>query len=149
MRWLHLALLVGLLGAATATAQSRASSSENKPAFVPGLYLVETRNSATSTQGTRSERCLRAADYDAFRREILAAFRARPQFRAACRLSAPTLSADGFSVAMDCGAARSIIAYRFEAGLVRATTETRIVNRPENSTTELSLMRRIDACREP
>ena len=146
MRRLVVWALAGILPASPVLTQSATPLSGPKPVFVPGLYETESRNSAFQTQGIKSESCIASADAAAFQRETIAQYLKAPQFRKVCRLSESKPSPDGFAFAMDCEGAKTIIAYHFATDFVSSTTETLIVNRPEYSSTILTLSRRIGAC---
>ena len=62
--------------ASSAGAQTPAPLLEAKPIFVPGLYETESRNSAFKDQPVKSKTCIPSADFDAFRDETMAQYRA-------------------------------------------------------------------------
>lgn len=130
----------------TASAPAGARASARKPVFSPGLYETESRNSAFPNKGVTSKTCRTSVDFEAFRRDTIAQYSTLPQFKNACRLSETRPSIDGFVFAMDCGAAKTIISFHVSKDLVRSTTETKVVARPEYSSTILTLSRRVGAC---
>ena len=72
---------------AVARAQTAAPLLEPKPAFVPGLYETESRNSAFKDQGIKSKTCFASTDFDTFRDETMAQYQKAPQFSNGCQLS--------------------------------------------------------------
>lgn len=117
-----------------------------KPVFVPGLYETHSRNSRFKDQDVASRTCFASADFDAFRAETMAQYRASPGFTAACRLSDDRDLPDGFAFAMDCKGTKTVVAFHFSKDLVADTTQTLIVDRPEFSSEILTLSRRLGDC---
>lgn len=130
----------------SASAPTGAFASAQEPVFVPGLYETESRNSAFPNQGATRKTCLASVDFEAFRRDTIAQYSSLPQFKNVCRLSETRPLIDGFAFAMDCGAAQTIISFHISRNLVQSTTETKIVARPEYSSTILTLSRRVGVC---
>jgi len=132
--------------ASAAGAQTAAPLLEPKPAFVPGLYETESRNSAFQNQPVKSRTCLGAADFDAFRDETMAQYQKAPQFSNGCELSDTKSLGNGFTFAMRCKGTKTILTFRFAKDLVSSTIETLIVDAPKYSSSILTMMRRVGDC---
>jgi hypothetical protein len=131
---------------AVARAQTAAPLLEPKPAFVPGLYETESRNSAFQDQPVKSKTCLGSADFDAFRNETMAQYRQAPQFSNGCQLSDTKSFPNGFAFAMQCRGSKTILSFRFAKDMVSSTIETLIVDAPKYSSSILTMMRRVGDC---
>src|SRR5580658_6889034 len=101
------------------------------PAFAPGLYQTESRNSALPNSPVKATICMAYAGYAAFRDDTMAQYRAAPQFKQDCRLGEMTELKDGFTLWMQCQGVKSILTYAFEKDLVRLTTLTLMGNSPK------------------
>ena len=145
-----LALVCAVFFAASgaARAQTAVPLLEPKPVFTPGLYETESRNSAFQNQPAKSTTCIPSADFDAFRDETMAQYRASPQFVKDCRLSDTKTLKNGFAFAMQCKGTKTILTYEFDKDLVRGTIETQIEAAPEFSSSILITMRRVGDCPE-
>jgi hypothetical protein len=124
---------------------------EPKPAFTPGLYETESRNSAFQDQPVKSRTCIASRDYDAFRDETMAQYQKSPQFVKDCRLSDTRTIKSGFSFAMQCKGTKTVLTFEFGKDLVRGTIDTLIESAPKYSSSILTMMRRVGECpgREP
>jgi hypothetical protein len=129
-----------------ARAQTAVPLLEPKPVFIPGLYETESRNAAFQNQPAKSTTCIPSADYDAFRDETMAQYRASPQFVKDCRLSDTRTIKNGFAFAMQCKGTKTILTFAFGKDLVRGTIETLIEAAPKYSSSILTMMRRIGDC---
>jgi hypothetical protein len=129
-----------------ARAQTAAPLLEPKPAFVPGLYETESRNSAFQDQPVKSKTCIASADFDAFRNETMAQYQKAPQFSNGCQLSDTKSLPNGFAFAMQCTGVKTILTFRFTKDMVSSTIETLIVDAPKYSSSILTMMRRVGDC---
>jgi hypothetical protein len=127
-------------------AQTAVPLLEPKPAFTPGMYETESRNSAFQDQPVKSRTCIASADYDAFRDETMAQYQKAPQFAKDCRLSDTRALEIGFAFAMQCKGTKTILTYEFGKDLVRGTIQTLIESAPRYSSSILTMMRRIGDC---
>jgi hypothetical protein len=127
-------------------AQTAVPLLEPKPVFTPGMYETESRNSAFQNQPAKSTTCIPSADFDAFRDETMAQYRASPQFVKDCRLSDTRTIKNGFAFAMQCKGTKTILTFEFGKDLVRGTIETLIEAAPKYSSSILTMMRRIGDC---
>jgi hypothetical protein len=116
------------------------------PAFTPGLYETESRNSAVPGQPVTSKICMPAADYAAFRDDIMAQYRNAPQFKKECHLGDMSEVKNGFTFWMQCEGTKSVLTYEFEKDLVRNTIQMAIAAAPKASSSILVLMRRVGDC---
>ena len=132
--------------ASSAAAQTSAPLLEPKPPFVPGLYETESRNSAFQDQPVKSKTCISSANFEAFRDETMAQYQKDPQFLKGCELSDVKAFSNGFSFAMRCKGAKTIMTYKFAKDMVAATIETLIVDAPKYSSSILTMMRRVGDC---
>jgi hypothetical protein len=132
--------------ASSASAQTPAPLLEPKPSFVPGMYETESRNSAFQDQPVKSKTCIPSANYDAFRDETMAQYQKDPQFLKGCELSDVKSFSNGFSFAMRCKGAKTILTFRFAKDMVAGTIETLIVDAPKYSSSILTMMRRVGDC---
>jgi len=135
-----------VLACGAARAQTAVPLLEPKPVFTPGLYETESRNSAFQNQPAKSTTCIPSADFDAFREETMAQYRASPQFVKDCRLSDTRTIKNGFAFAMQCKGTKTILTFEFGKDLVRGTIETLIEAAPKYSSSILTMMRRIGDC---
>lgn len=138
--------IAGAVLASAAAAQNAAWLHGPKPVFVPGLYESESRNSHFKNQPTTANVCIASADFDAFRAETMAQYRAAPQFSKGCSLSETMQMSDGFALAMACPGVRTVITYRFSRDLVAQTIENLIERHKASSSSILTMMRRIGHC---
>src|ERR1700742_980260 len=129
-----------------AGAQSSAPLLEPKPAFVPGLYETESRNSAFQDQPVKSQTCIPSEDFDAFRDETMAQYQKSPQFVKDCRLSDTKTLKNGFAFVMQCKGTKTILTYEFGKDLVRGTIQNLIEAAPKYSSSILIMMRRVGDC---
>jgi hypothetical protein len=132
--------------AASAGAQPSAPLLQPKPAFVPGLYETESRNSAFQDQPVKSKTCIASADYEAFREETMAQYQKSPQFVKDCQLSDTRSLPNGFAFAMQCKGSKTILTFRFGKDIVSSTIENLIVSAPKYSSSILTMMRRVGEC---
>ncbi|HUI98016.1 MAG TPA: DUF3617 family protein [Xanthobacteraceae bacterium] len=139
-------LVAWALACGAAHAQTAAPLLEPKPVFTPGLYETESRNSAFQDKPAKSTTCVPSADYDAFRDETMAQYRASPQFVKDCRLSDTRTIKNGFAFAMQCKGTKTVLTYEFGKDLVRGTIETLIEAAPKYSSSILIMMRRVGDC---
>jgi hypothetical protein len=123
-----LAAGLSLALAANAGAQTSAPLLQPKPAFVPGLYETESRNSAFQDQPVKSKTCIASADYEAFREETMAQYQKSPQFVKDCQLSETRSLPNGFAFAMQCKGSKTILTFRFGKDTVSSTIENLIVS---------------------
>jgi hypothetical protein len=130
----------------SAHAQPSAPLLEPKPAFTPGMYETESRNSAFQDQPVKGRTCIGSADYDAFRDETMAQYQKAPQFAKNCRLGDTKALESGFAFAMQCKGTKTILTYEFGKDLVRGTIETLIESAPKYSSSILTMMRRVGDC---
>ena len=117
-----------------------------KPVFVPGMYESESRNSHFQSEPIKSKACLASADYDRFRDDTMAQYRASPQFAKTCALSQTEQLGNGFALAMACPGVKMVITYRFSKDLVAMTIENFIKSAPSASSSILTMMRRTGDC---
>ena len=129
-----------------ARAQTSVPLLEPKPAFVPGLYETESRNSAFQDQPVKSTTCIASADFDAFRSETMAQYQKAPQFSNGCQLSDTKSLPNGFAFAMQCKGSKVILTFHFTKDIVSSTIETLIVDAPKYSSSILTMMRRVGEC---
>jgi uncharacterized protein DUF3617 len=129
-----------------ACSSARAQTAPPGPAFTPGLYETESRNSAIPGPALTSKSCMPAADYAAFRDDIMEQNRKAPQFKQLCRLGDVTEIKNGFTFWMQCGGTKSTLTYEFEKELVRNTIQVVISGAPKNSQSITVLMRRVGDC---
>jgi hypothetical protein len=132
--------------ASAAAAQTAAPLLEPNPAFVPGLYEFESRNSAFQSTPIKSKICMASADFDTFRAETMAQYQKAPQFVKDCQLSDTKSLANGFAFAMQCKGVKTILTFHFAKDLVSSTIETLIVDAPKYSSSILTMMRRVGDC---
>jgi len=141
-----LAAGLSLALAANAGAQTSAPLLQPKPAFVPGLYETESRNSAFQDQPVKSKTCIASADYEAFREETMAQYQKSPQFVKDCQLSETRSLPNGFAFAIQCKGSKTILTFRFGKDMVSSTIENLIVNAPKYSSSILTMMQRVGEC---
>jgi hypothetical protein len=135
--------------ASSALAQDKPQSAPllgPKPAFVPGMYESESRNSHFQGEPIKSRACIASVDYDHFLAETMAQYRASPQFAKTCALSQTEPLANGFALAMACPGVKTVITYRFSKDLVAMTIENFIKSAPSASSSILTMMRRAGDC---
>jgi hypothetical protein len=135
-----------LFACSSACAQTSVPLIEPKPAFAPGLYETESRNSAFPDQPVTSRTCIASGSYDAFRDETMAQYQKSPQFVKDCRMSDTKAIKNGFAFAMQCKATKTVLTYEFGKDLVRGTIDTQIESAPQFSSSILTLMRRVGDC---
>jgi hypothetical protein len=119
---------------------------EPKPAFTPGMYETESRNSAFQDQPAKSRTCIPSTDYDTFRDETMAQYQKSPRFVKDCRLSDTRTLKNGFAFAMQCKGTKTILTYEFGKDLVRGTIQNLIEAAPRYSSSILIMMRRVGDC---
>lgn len=119
---------------------ARASSTS----VVPGLYVVHTAGTG-SIERDRTI-CVRATTREAFQAETAARVSRMPQFRTVCRLAAPQPTPDGFALAMDCGAVRSITIFRFAADRIEEITRSAVEQRADRSSEMKTVWHRVATC---
>jgi hypothetical protein len=132
--------------ASPAAAQTAVPLLEPKATFVPGLYEIESRNSAFQGTPIKSKICMPSSDFDAFRAETMAQYQKSPQFVKDCQLSDTKSLANGFAFAMQCKGVKTILTFHFAKDLVSSTIETLIVDAPKYSSSILTMMRRAGDC---
>ncbi|MEW6451786.1 MAG: DUF3617 family protein [Pseudomonadota bacterium] len=132
--------------ASSAGAQSSAPLLEPKPAFVPGMYETESRNSHFQDTPIKSKTCIASEDYDAFRRETMEQYQKSPQFVKDCQLSDTRSLPNGFAFAMQCKGTKTILTFRFAKDMVSSTIENLIEKMPKYSSSILTMMRRVGDC---
>lgn len=138
-----LLLFAGALCVACSSA--RAQTAPPPPSFTPGLYETESSNSALPGQAVTSKVCMPAADYAAFRDDIMAQNRKAPQFQHECHLSDVNEVKNGFTFWMQCEGTKSTLTYEFEKDLVRNTIQM-VMDTPKYSTSIVIVMRRVGDC---
>ncbi len=132
--------------ASSAGAQSSTPLLEPKPAFVPGMYETESRNSHFQDTPIKSKTCIASEDYDAFRRETMEQYQKSPQFVKDCQLSDTRSLPNGFAFAMQCKGTKTILTFRFAKDMVSSTIENLIEKMPKYSSSILTMMRRVGNC---
>jgi len=140
------ACLVLFLFAFNARAQESIPLLTPKPAFVPGMYESESRNSHFKNQPVKSKNCIASADFDHFREETLQQYRSSPHFNKACVLGETKHLPNGFAFAMDCRGSKTIVTFRFSKDLVAQIIENLIPQRRSASSSILTMMRRVGDC---
>ena len=143
------ALLAALSSAAGA--QTSVPLLEPKPAFTPGMYETEARNSAFKDQPVKSRTCVASADFDAFRDETMTQYHNAENIKKGCTLSDTKTLKNGFAFAMQCKGTKTILTYEFGKDtdgtqLVRGTIQNLIVAAPKYSSSILIMMRRVGDC---
>jgi hypothetical protein len=146
LRALSLGVCAIFLACSSARPQTAVPLIEPKPAFTPGLYETESRNSAFQDHPVKSRTCIASRDYDAFRDETMTQYQKSPQFVKDCRLSDTRTIKNGFAFAMQCKGTKTVLTYAFEKDLVRGTIDTLIESAPKYSSSILTMMRRIGDC---
>jgi hypothetical protein len=141
-----LAALAVMFVAPIAAAQNAAWIHGPKPAFAPGLYESESRNSHFQNQPSKATVCIASADFDAFRADTMTQYRSAPQFSNGCSLSETAQMTDGFAIAMACKGVKTVITYRFSKDQVASTIETVILQHKAASSSILAMMRRVGDC---
>jgi hypothetical protein len=132
--------------ASAAGAQTSAPLLAPKPAFIPGMYEAESRNSAFQDQPVKSKSCIASADFEVFRNETMAQYKKSPQFAKDCQLSDTKSLANGFAFATQCKGVKTILTFHFAKDMVSSTIETLIVDAPKYSSSILTMMRRVGDC---
>jgi hypothetical protein len=145
-RVLHLSVCAVFVACGSELPQTSVAPIDPKPAFTPGLYETESRNSAFPDQPVKSRTCMPSADYDAFRDDTMMQYRKSPQLVKDCRLSDMKTLKNGFAFAMACKGTKTTLTYEFGQDLVRGTIHTLIEAAPKYSSSILTLMRRIGDC---
>jgi len=138
-----------VLLALTSGARAQPSSApllEPKPAFTPGMYETEARNSAFKDQPVKSRTCVNSADFDAFRDETMAQYNKADNIKKECTLSDTKTLKSGFAFAMQCKGTKTVLTYEFGKDLVRGTIQTFIQPMPKYSSSILIMMRRVGDC---
>ena len=135
-----------IAAAPSARAQNSVPLLEPKPVFVPGMYEIESRNSAFQGTPIKSSICMPSEDYEAFRRETMEQYRKSPQFVKDCQLSDTRSLPNGFAFAMQCKGTKTILTYRFAKDMVSGTIENLIEAAPKYSSSILTMMRRVGEC---
>ena len=141
---LSCALLAALSSAAGA--QTSVPLLEPKPAFTPGMYETEARNSAFKDQPVKSRTCVASADFDAFRDETMTQYQNADNIKKGCTLSDTKTLKNGFAFAMQCKGTKTILTYEFGKDLVRGTIQNLIEAAPKYSSSILIMMRRVGDC---
>jgi hypothetical protein len=119
---------------------------EPKPAFTPGMYETEARNSAFKDTPVKSRTCVNSADFDAFRDETMAQYNKADNIKNECTLSDIKTLKSGFAFAMQCKGTKTVLTYEFGEDLVRGTIQTFIQPAPKYSSSILIMMRRVGDC---
>jgi hypothetical protein len=141
-----LAVALTLVSLSLARAQTAAPLLEPKPAFAPGYYETEGRNSHFPQSGPKAKVCIASADFDAFRRETIDQYLKSPQFMKTCDLSESKLLPDGFAFAMDCRQTKIVSVFHFSKDMVSDEMATIIPAAPTASSKILTIMHRIGDC---
>jgi hypothetical protein len=143
-------LLVGAIAfaalASAVAAQTAVPLLEPTPTFVPGLYEIESRNSAFQGTPIKSKICMASDDFDASRTETMAQYQKSPHFVKDCQLSDTKTLSNGFAFAMQCKGVKTILTFQFAKDMVSSTIETLIVDAPKYSSSILTMMRRAGDC---
>jgi hypothetical protein len=143
---LVVALAAPLIPLPLASAQTAAPLLEPKPAFAPGYYETESRNSHFPQSGPKAKVCIASIEFDAFRRDTIDQYLKSPQFMTACELSESKLLPDGFAFAMDCKQTKIVSVFHFSKDMVSDEMATIIPAAPTTSSKILTIMHRIGDC---
>jgi hypothetical protein len=141
---LFISFLIMLGVVSAAGAQTAAPPLEPKPAFSPGMYETEARNSAIPNAPVKSRLCIASADYDAFRDQEIDQYRKSDLAKQSCKLGDTETLKNGFGFTWLCPGTKSTLTYEFSKDLVQQTIEVQVAGAPKQSI--LTMMRRVGDC---
>jgi hypothetical protein len=138
--------LIMLAVVSAAGAETAAPLPEPKPTFSPGMYETEARNSALPNAPVKSRLCIASADYDAFRDETIGQYRKSDLLKQGCKLGDTETLKNGFVFTWQCPGTKSTLSYEFSKDLVQQTIQMLIAAAPKQSSSILTMMRRVGDC---
>lgn len=138
--------LIMLAVVSAAGAQTAAPLPEPKPTFSPGMYETEARNSALPNAPVKSRLCIASADYDAFRDGTIGQYSKSDLLKQGCKLGDAETLKNGFGFTWQCPGTKSTLTYEFSKDLVQQTIQMLIAAAPKQSSSILTMMRRVGDC---